>query len=75
MVGTCRAAIPRWSFNGDTGACEEFSYGGCNGSANNFESQSEYSAACLDSVDVCSYAQPPQCTHAACSMPMHLVGT
>ena len=42
----CRAAIPRWTYNSKKGACEEFIYSGCGGTANIFESQKECEAAC-----------------------------
>ncbi|CAM5152271.1 unnamed protein product [Eretmochelys imbricata] len=37
-VGPCTAAIPRWVYNWHSKKCEEFSYGGCNGNKNNFQS-------------------------------------
>jgi len=36
-VGHCRAAIPKYFFNSETGSCEEFIYGGCGGNGNNFK--------------------------------------
>lgn len=36
VTGNCKAAIPRYYFNKCTGACEEFTYGGCGGNGNNF---------------------------------------
>lgn len=35
-VGQCKALIERYFFNTDTGECEMFYYGGCNGNSNNF---------------------------------------
>ena len=29
--GICKAIIPKYYFNNNTGKCEEFSWGGCNG--------------------------------------------
>jgi hypothetical protein len=46
VVGNCKAAIPRWSFNPKTKKCEEFSYGGCGGTQNNFETLSECETSC-----------------------------
>lgn len=46
VVGECDAAFPRWFHNAETGACEEFIWGGCGGNDNNFESQDECEAAC-----------------------------
>eukprot|EP00892_Ulva_mutabilis_P009511 jgi/Ulvmu1/6932/UM032_0010.1 len=42
----CRAAIPRWTYNSKKGACEEFIYSGCGGTANIFESEKECRVAC-----------------------------
>ena len=38
-TGPCRAAFPRWHFNKETGACQQFTWGGCEGNLNNFVSQ------------------------------------
>src|SRR5690606_7865400 len=54
--GPCEAAIVRWFFNADTHRCEQFTYGGCEGNANNFESSSECKLACDN--DPCSYGTP-----------------
>jgi hypothetical protein len=45
-VGPCEAAIPRWGFDADTGACVGFLYGGCQGNANNFETAVACRRAC-----------------------------
>lgn len=45
-TGPCYAAIPRFFFNGATGACEEFTYGGCRGNSNNFRSREQCENAC-----------------------------
>ena len=36
-VGPRKAAMSRYFYNADTGSCEQFTYGGCQGNANNFE--------------------------------------
>ena len=49
-VGPCEAAIPRWFHNSATGQCEEFTYGGCQGNANNFETLAACESACVPPV-------------------------
>ena len=44
--GPCLAAIPRYYFNLKTGVCEEFTYGGCGGNENNFETLEECNQQC-----------------------------
>ena len=46
VVGPCDAAIPRWFYNSSTGRCEQFTWGGCGGNGNNFETRDECEAAC-----------------------------
>ena len=48
VVGPCEAIIPRYYYNAVTGQCEYFEYGGCDGNANNFITQEECEAACVD---------------------------
>eukprot|EP00803_Ostreobium_quekettii_P003963 evm.model.scf_299.8 EVM.evm.TU.scf_299.8 scf_299:98998-99722(+) len=55
--GPCRAIIPRYYYNAAEGACMEFTYGGCGGNANNFETEQECQAACA--VDICSLKPDP----------------
>ncbi|XP_070378510.1 papilin-like isoform X2 [Dermacentor albipictus] len=44
--GPCRASITRYYFDTRTGTCEEFTYGGCEGNLNNFETVEECKASC-----------------------------
>eukprot|EP00662_Eupelagonemidae_sp_cell21_P020800 gene20800-3663_t len=38
--------MPRWWFNAATGACEGFTYGGCGGNGNNFETPAQCASSC-----------------------------
>ncbi len=65
--GNCLAAIPRWWFNAQTGKCEQFTYGGCGGNANNFESMEQ----CVGSCAAASINDP--CTAVTCDPGMSCV--
>jgi len=39
--GPCKGAFPRWFFNSKSDLCKKFTYGGCNGNANNFMMKNE----------------------------------
>lgn len=43
-TGLCRASIPRWYFDTESSTCKAFTFGGCDGNKNNFQSEKE----CLD---------------------------
>jgi hypothetical protein len=45
-TGPCKALIPRWFHNPVTDECEMFTYGGCDGNANNFETYEDCIQAC-----------------------------
>ncbi|XP_033229967.1 inter-alpha-trypsin inhibitor-like [Belonocnema kinseyi] len=45
--GLCISEIRRFGFNSETGKCEEFTYGGCDGNRNNFEAKEACEAACV----------------------------
>ncbi|XP_039503165.1 tissue factor pathway inhibitor a isoform X2 [Pimephales promelas] len=49
--GPCRAMKDRFYFDIDTGRCELFEYGGCQGNANNFETLQECEDMCLVKED------------------------
>ena len=50
VTGPCRAAFPRWYYNSTAGKCLEFTYGGCMGNANNFDTDSNCTITCAPSV-------------------------
>ncbi|CAN8009769.1 unnamed protein product, partial [Ixodes pacificus] len=67
-VGPCKAAIPRYYFDPNTGQCEPFTYGGCQGNANNFKTVKECLRFCnpiegrSSDADVCKRpAKPGMC--------------
>eukprot|EP01084_Bolivina_argentea_P029884 55445_1 len=45
-TGPCRAAFPRYFYNSNTGQCESFTFGGCDGNGNNFETLQECQSSC-----------------------------
>nr|P0DMJ2.1 RecName: Full=PI-actitoxin-Aeq3c; Short=PI-AITX-Aeq3c; AltName: Full=Kunitz-type protease inhibitor AEAPI [Actinia equina] len=45
-VGPCRAAWPSYYYNSKSEKCEEFTYGGCDANANNFQTEEECKKAC-----------------------------
>jgi len=51
-IGHCRAAFPRWFYNKIEDKCEEFTYGGCGGNGNNFETEEECKSSCIDVCDL-----------------------
>ena len=50
--GPCRAAKPRWFYDASTGECATFLYGGCRGNDNNFASEAECEARCVDPMAI-----------------------
>ncbi|XP_078097981.1 actinia tenebrosa protease inhibitors-like isoform X2 [Mustelus asterias] len=51
-VGKCRAAFPRWYFDTQTQSCKKFTYGGCKGNKNNYESEGECLATCTGHKEI-----------------------
>jgi hypothetical protein len=53
-TGPCEAAFERFFHNAETGICEPFVYGGCEGNDNNFETFEECEEACgSKALDAC----------------------
>lgn len=46
VTGPCKAAIKKYFFNKATGSCEIFTYGGCGGNGNNFDTKEQCLAKC-----------------------------
>lgn len=44
--GPCNAIFPRYYYNQINEKCENFTYGGCGGNANNFEDYDSCSLLC-----------------------------
>ena len=47
--GNCLAYIRNWRYDSSTGKCVQFTYGGCGGNANNFQSSQVCEAFCTRS--------------------------
>lgn len=45
--GACRASIIRWYYNTNRKKCLKFTYGGCDGNANNFRTKSSCRNTCM----------------------------
>uniref|UniRef100_A0A023FPG5 BPTI/Kunitz inhibitor domain-containing protein n=1 Tax=Amblyomma cajennense TaxID=34607 RepID=A0A023FPG5_AMBCJ len=50
-VGLCKAKLPRWWFNTESGKCETFYYGGCGGNKNRYLSKEQCEKTCALPID------------------------
>ena len=46
FTGPCRANMPRWYWDNKACECKQFTYGGCQGNGNNFETIAECQSRC-----------------------------
>jgi len=59
-VGPCEALIPRWYYDTATEKCESFTYGGCEGNRNNFESEKACESVCPP-ITCCDFEERLDC--------------
>jgi hypothetical protein len=57
--GPCKAAILEYFFNVETGRCEPFTYGGCEGNANRFDTLDACQKRCTPNQEYCPDKVPP----------------
>ncbi|VDO01728.1 unnamed protein product, partial [Rodentolepis nana] len=70
--GPCRGSIRRWSYDASRGFCVEFTYGGCQGNSNNFETREACEAKCSVSPsrnDVLPISSGGLSSNAICNLP------
>jgi hypothetical protein len=61
--GPCRGLHQRWAFDAATGLCLPFTYGGCEGNANNFETPDDCYGACdTGASGAAACSSPTDCT-------------
>ena len=62
MSGPCEAHIPMFSYNKAQGKCHWFSYGGCDGNDNKFNTLAKCQAICEKNTP----SLPPECATQKC---------
>lgn len=45
-TGPCNSYEARWHYDSEDGDCKQFTYGGCQGNANNFKTSDDCYSAC-----------------------------
>ncbi|KAL5962435.1 Carboxypeptidase inhibitor SmCI [Taenia solium] len=71
--GNCYALIQRWAFDANSSQCIQFTYSGCGGNANNFETKEACEGRCLASIAMPIPATGSGVLDAVCRLP-HEVG-
>jgi hypothetical protein len=56
-TGPCKGNLPRYGFDAEAGHCQLFTYGGCEGNANNFATLTECQGVCGDAPTCPSFLQ------------------
>ncbi|XP_020511867.2 amyloid-beta A4 protein-like isoform X1 [Labrus bergylta] len=62
-TGPCRARLSRWYFDHQEGRCAQFTYGGCGGNRNNFESEEYCMSVCGSVMPTATPSSPDAVDH------------
>lgn len=49
--GTCKAAFPRFGYDSSSKSCVPFTYGGCEGNENNYETEEACKKSCAKYIE------------------------